>query len=234
MDQHYNPQIYTRLRAIIAAADWEALMAYLDGLSNAHFRTAGYIIGERIMPEMETDRAWELMRRLVQWQPKAFLVTLAKAAALRLKAGTLSLDDEGFRLLASGLQGDSHVIDREKLLLQWLPVMTRPEDIETLFTSFNTDPRRRIDFLLRTDGLVAGYVLLRTLRMEEQDMQLLSRTCTLLIKRGDAQSFNLASIIKEFFGLESVRGVFSLQIQPYELSRLDTDFETFCRIAKKV
>ncbi|MCR5819778.1 MAG: hypothetical protein K6F94_02345 [Bacteroidaceae bacterium] len=234
MDQHYNPQIYTRLRTIFAAADMDALTSYLNGLSNAHFRTAGYIIGERLMPEMETEMAWKVMLHLVQWEPKAFLVTLAKATALRLKARTLSLSDDGFRTLAANMQGEGHVIDREKLLLQWLPVLEKPDDIEGLFTSLNTDNRRRIDFLLRTDGVAAGYVLLRTLRMEEQDIDLLKRTCTLLIKKGNALSFNFASIIKEYFGLDTVRGVFSLQIHPYELSRLDTDFETFCRVAKKV
>lgn len=234
MDQHYNPQIYVRLKTLLATDDFSQLTAYLEGLSNAHFRTAGYLLGERLLTTLSPERFWLLMRQLILWHPKAFVGTLAKTSAKRLQDGSISLDDEGFTTLAQALKGDSHVIDREKLMLQWLPVLTRYEWVERLFKAFDVPTTRGMEFLLRTDGLVAGFVLLRALRFEEHNTPLLVHACHTLMRRGDSLSFNVASAIRSFFDLQDVRGVFSLHIEPYELSRLDTDFDTFSRVVRKV
>lgn len=230
MDQHYNPIIYQRLKVIFNAHDWNALLLYLNGLSNAHFRTAGYIIGERILPTVEREVFWDVAKLLILWQPRAFVVTIAKAATPRLEHSTLSIDDEGFIELAEALQDESHVIDRRKLLTQWLPAINRPQTMEYLFERMGiSDSQLKIEYLLRTPGSVAGFLLLRTLCFEEHDRELLERTCRLVMKRGDAFSFNLASLLRSFFDLQEVRGTFSLQLQPYELSRLSNDFDAFSR-----
>lgn len=245
MDQHYHPIVYARLRQLFEGGDWEALIAYLDSLSNAHFRTAGYLIGERLLTDVPAVTFWEVASRLILWQPKAFTVTMAKAAALRLASGTLSLKDAGLLQLAQALADESHLIDRQKLLLQWLPVIVEPLAMEHLFDLllFN-EPRRRVDFLLRTDGLTAAFVLLRSLRFEEHDRDYLTAVCRQLIHRAstssgatghaDSLSFNLASLLRSYFDLPDIRGTFSLTLQPYELSRLDTDFDTFKRVVTKV
>lgn len=245
MDQHYHPIVYSRLRQLFAIADWDALIAYLDSLSNTHFRTAGYLIGERLLTEVPADVFWEVAIRLILWQPKAFTVTMAKAATPRLIAGTLTLSDAGFLRLAEALSTDDRIIDRQKLLYQWLPAITEPQTMEELFTRMNVlEPRRRVDFLIHTDGLTAAFVLLRTLRFEEHDRDYLTDVCRQLIHRASTLShftghadrlcFNLASLLRTYFDLPDLRGTFSLSIQPYELSRLDTDFDTFCRIVTKV
>lgn len=235
MDKHYHPTIASRLQTLFASEDWSALVSYLAGLSNAHFRTAGYMIGERMLVDVEPEVFWEVMRRLVEWQPKAFTVTLAKAALPRLQGGTLSLADAGFSHLASALAVPERVVDREKILLLWLPAMRRPENMERLFEMFGIMAvRRRMDFLLRVDTLAAGFVLLRTLRFEEHDGELMTQTCRQLMRRGTSTSFNLASLLRAFFGLDEVRGTFSLTLQPYELARVDTDFDVFVRIVSKV
>lgn len=245
LDQHYHPVIYQRLRQLFDANDWEALVPYLEGLSHSHFRTAGYLIGERLLPELSAECFWDIATRLILWQPKAFTVTIAKAAAPRLEHGALTLDDNGFCALAKALKDDTHLIDRQKLLLQWLPSMPEATQMERLFEQLAiTDPRRRVEFLLRTDGLVAAFVLLRTLRFEEHDPAYLTNICRQLIRRAstlshstgkaDALSFNLASLLRTYFDLPDLRGTFSLTLEPYELSRLDTDFDVFKRIITKV
>lgn len=235
VDRHYSPIVASRLDILFAAGDWDALVAYLGTLSNAHFRTAGYIIGERLLPAAAPEVFWEVMLRLTSWQPKAFTVTMAKAAVPRLRAGTLSLDDAGYARLARALSAPGRVIDREKLLRQWLPAVAMPESVERLFDSLHVgDPRRRIAFLVREESLAAGFVLLRTLRFEEHDRALLVRTCRELMRRGTSRAFNLASIVRAFFGLEEVGGVFSLQLEPYEFARVDTDFAIFVRVVCKV
>ena len=107
--------------------------------------------------------------------------------------------------------------------------------MERLFQDFAiTDAHRRTEFLLRTAGLVAAFVLLRTLRFEEHDRAYLVSVCRQVMKRGDNLSFNLASLLRAYFDLTEVRGTFSLTLQPFELSRLDTDFEVFSRVMTRV
>ncbi len=220
---------------LMAARDWQALQNYLSGLSNSHFRTAGYIIAERLLPSALADDFWAVMHSLVAWQPKAFTVTMAKAARLRLVAGTLTLQDSGFGVLAELLRDASRAIDVDKIVQLWLPDMRRPETIERLFAMLGVDDAlRRIGFLVRVDTLAAGFVLLRTLRFEEHNRPLLVTTVRDLMRRGSSLSFNQASLAKAFFGLDEVGGVFSLSLQPYEMARVDTDFDVYSRVVRKV
>lgn len=235
MDQHYHPIIFQRLQTFFDAGDWAAMQTYLEGLSNSHFRTAGYLIGERLLPASAPEVFWTAMIHLLLWHPKAFTVTTGKAALEGLRRGVLQLSDPGFLRLAEVLAAPDRAIDRQKLLLLWLPAVEKPTDMEGLFDRLAvSDPRRRIDFLLHTGGLTAAFVLLRTLCYEEHDRQLLVSVCRQVMKRGDNLSFNLASLLRTYFDLHEVRGTFSLTLQPFELSRLDTDFDVFKRVITKV
>ncbi|MCR5180016.1 MAG: hypothetical protein K6C30_02200 [Bacteroidaceae bacterium] len=235
MDQHYHPIVYQRLRELFAAGDWNALKAYLEKLSNAHFRTAGYLLGERLLPTAEPDVFWSVAEELILWQPKAFTITMGKSALRRLQQGTLSIDDAGLQHLASSLTGEKHLIDRQKLLRLWLTAVRQPQEMEQLFHRFGvTDNRRKVDFLLHTDGLASAFLLLRALRYEDHDPAYLTNVSRQVMKRADNLSFNLASLLRTFFDLQEVKGTFSLALQPYELSRLDSDFDVFCRVMTKV
>ena len=243
MDRHYDPLLFARLRTLFAASDWEGLQAYLDSLSNAQFRTAGYIIGERLLADVSRETFWDVAGRLMLWQPKAFVVTIAKAAARRLHSTTLSLTDDGFARLTKALSDSTHEVDRRKLLAVWLPVVDNYAAMENLFESLGFgDARRRMEFLVHTEGLTAAFVLMRTARYEEHDKEYLTGVCRALIRRASNQtdsrarslSFNLASLLRSFFDLPDVRGTFSLSTEAYELSRIDTDFDVFCRVVTKV
>ncbi|MBR1801160.1 MAG: hypothetical protein IJ767_06675 [Bacteroidaceae bacterium] len=243
MDQHFHPLINQRLRHLFDDGDHEALIAYLESLSHSHFRTAGYLIGERMLPTLPPDDFWRVAQTLILWHSRAFTVTVAKAAALRLTQHSLSLYDDGFLRLADALHDEHHIIDRQKLVAQWLPVIDDFMVMEHLFDRLGiTQPRRRVEFLLHTDGLVAAFVLLRTLRFEEHDAAYLTSVCRQLMRRAstlfhstghaDSLSFNLASLLRTYFDLPDLQGTFSLNIAPYELSRIDTDFDTFRRRMK--
>jgi hypothetical protein len=52
------------------------------------------------------------------------------------------------------------------------------------------------------------------------------------MKQGDGLSFNVASVFKIYFGLDSIRGTFSLQLAPYELSRLEQSYEAFAKVVE--
>ncbi len=162
MDSHYNPLILSRLRPLAAGGDQVGLRAYLATLSHSHFRTAGHLLGERIMPALPVAAAWSLMHSLVEWQPKAFTVTTAKAMAPRLHSGEATVRDEGLRNLCASLQGVAHAIDRDKLLRTWLPVLREPDTVEAMLTMLPPeapDGSGAVEALLRVPTAARTYAL---------------------------------------------------------------------------
>ena len=66
----------------------------------------------------------------------------------------------------------------------------------------------------------------------EHDKPLLIRTCHFLMKRGDGLSFSMASLLRLSFGFEEVRGTFSLSLEPYQLARIEQNYEAFLQTIK--
>ena len=62
----------------------------------------------------------------------------------------------------------------------------------------------------------------------------LVKCCNRLLERGDDRSFNLVSIVKHYFDLPEVKGVFSLRVQPYQLSRLDNSYQGFVQMMTSI
>lgn len=231
-DKHYEPGIYRRLQGLTAQKDWEGLKNYLTGLSNAQFRTAGYMLGERIVPELAEANTWELVGELVVFQPKAFLVTMLKAIAEGLRKGRLHLHSVGCKEFLT-LVG-RNVTDTQKTLLWLLPEAGRAEDIGWLFRKTGVEEGEpRIPYLLRTPTFASAYALFQTLRHAEHDRALLVRTARLLMKRGDGLAFNLASLLRTYYGLEEVAGTFSLRVEPYQLARIESSFDAFCEVMRR-
>lgn len=226
-DKHYNPAIAARLRTIVDGRHWSLLLLYLQGLSNAHFRTAGYMLGEKFMPELNTEDFWQLAHELVEYNPKAFLVTVLKSWVSRCE--TISTGSSYCKLFFSSLRGKDEDIRKSLTIL--LPTFNSPDGAEWLINMLDcSDPHRRIAAFITTTTPVTSFLLLHALHEIEDDRVLLIRTANYLIKKGDGLSFNLASLICACFGLDEVKGTFSLHIRPYELSRLMTDFSAFSKI----
>lgn len=228
MDKHYDPIILRRVEALVAEGDWQGLMTYVDGLSNAQFRTAGYILGERIMPRLNETNAWLLVMRLTEHNSKAFLVTMMKAVAVRIKQGNMQLRFAGSRAFLAMVRDNE--VDRQKILTELLPVVESPEDVAWLLGKLGVEEgRERLAALLRVQTTAASYALFRTMHYIEHERPLLVRTVRFLMQRGDALGFNLASLLKTYYGLDEVTGTFSLHIEPYELARLANSYEAFRR-----
>ena len=231
MESHYNPAIAQRLQTLAAQRQWQGFLVYLDNLSNAQFRTAGYIIGERLLPTLPERETWQLSHTLIAHNSKAFLVTLLKAIGQGLSQGKLHLRSEECRRLMKHLSANS--IDVQKTLQQLLPVLKRPEEVQWLLRHLAVEEgTSRVPHLVRVATLPASYVLFRTLRFADHDRPLLLRVARFLVHRGDGLAFNLASLIRTYYGLDEVQGTFSLRIEPYQLARLDTSYEAFCQTLK--
>lgn len=238
-DKHYNPAIAARLRTIVDGRQWSLLLDYLSTLSNAHFRTAGYLLGEKFLPTLSDEDFWQVALLLVQNNSRAFLVTVLKSWLSRntpiITRGD-ALAPASLKSPASpscvsffhALRGNSE--DTRKTLSLLLPTFTQPEQVDWLISTLDcTDPHRRIAAFITTTTPVTSFHLLHALHEVEDDRALLVRTAYYLIKKGDGLSFNLASLICACFGLEEVKGTFSLRIRPYEISRLINDYSAFSK-----
>lgn len=232
-DKHYNSAIAVRLRPLVDGRQWSLITTYLSSLSNSQFRTAGYMLGERFMPALSDDDFWALTQVLVDFNAKAFLVTVLKSwvfSASRCVPGS-NVPSRSLTPIPpffSTLQ--DRVEDQRKTLEVMLPALDSPDIVEQLLRAMLVSSvPLRINAFLHCLTLPTSFLLFKTLREVEDDRALLIRTVSYLMKQGSNLSFNLASLLSSYFGLEEVKGTFSLRIQPFELSRLETDYMAFCQ-----
>lgn len=224
-DVHYSVMLDKRLAPLVVQEEYARLTDVLDSLSHSQFRTAVYMIGERYAPGLPADAFWRLFTTLVKWNPKAFLVVMLKAFSERMGKGTAGIRDDGF----SRLCGIMNEVDRQKTIDFMLPFLTDDEEVRHLFRCLGLQEAGRwIPYLIRVNTLPCAFVLFSSLRYIEHERDYLVRIAYYLMKRGDGLSFNLASLMKAYFGLDELKGTFSLQLKPFELARLETSYKAFC------
>lgn len=225
-DRHYSKSIEQKLLPSVATGDAEELLSLLDSFSRSEQRTAGYMLGERMLTDVPTELYWQLTSALVRHDSRAYLITLMKTFLVRLSRGTASLSDQPFVRLAS----EFNAIEQQKVALLLLPELRTPQMVEELFTVMGiAKGREQMVYLVRIDTLPCLFLLLRSLRYIEHDRTEVLKVARQLMKRGTGMSFNLASIIKVAFGLDELSGTFSLRLQPYQIARLEQSYEAFCQ-----
>lgn len=225
-DRHYSKTIEQHLLQPLKDADSEGLVRLLSSFSRSEQRTAGYMLGERLLLDCPAELYWQMTEALVCYDSKAYLITLMKTFLLRLSRGTASLSDVTFGRLAAGF----NEVERQKVALLLLPELEQPKQVEQLFQLMGlAKGREQLVYLIRVDTLPCLFLLLRSLRYVEHDRAEVLKVARQLMKRGTAGSFNLASIIKVAFGLDELLGTFSLRLQPYQIARLEQSYEAFCQ-----
>ena len=225
VDRHYSRTLEQKLIPPLQARDAEALVRLLDSFSRSEQRTAGYMLGERLLHDCPTDVYWQMTEALVHYDSRAYLITLMKTFLVRIGRGTASLSDMPFSRLAASFNG----VERQKVAFLILPELARPEQVEQLFQLMGIGKgHEQMVYLVRVDTLPCLFLLLRSLRYIEHDRLKVLQVARQLMKRGTGSSFNLASIIKVAFGLEELSGTFSLRLQPYQIARLEQSYEAFC------
>ena len=225
-DCHYSKTIEQHLLQPLKDADSEGLVRLLSSFSRSEQRTAGYMLGERLLLDCSAELYWQMTEALVCYDSKAYLITLMKTFLLRLSRGTASLSDVTFGRLAAGF----NEVERQKVALLLLPELEQPKQVEQLFQLLGlAKGREQLVYLIRVDTLPCLFLLLRSLRYVEHDRAEVLKVARQLMKRGTAGSFNLASIVKVAFGLDELSGTFSLRLQPYQIARLEQSYEAFCQ-----
>lgn len=223
-DLHYSIQLDRKMSPLIMIEDYKAILKMLDSFSNSQFRTAVYMLGEKYALELNADAFWRLFAVLLQKDSKAFLVVMLKALAQRMERGDLDIKDDGFQTLCYMMND----VDRQKTLTFLLPYLKDVEHVQYMFRSFAMEAHEWIPYLIKVNTLPCAFVLFSSLRYIEHERDYLVRIAYYLMKRGDGLSFNLASLMKAYFGLEELKGTFSLQLKPFELARLETSYKAFC------
>ena len=225
-DRHYSKTIEQHLLQPLKEADSEGLVRLLSSFSRSEQRTAGYMLGERLLLDCPAELYWQMTEALVCYDSKAYLITLMKTFLLRLGRGTASLSDVPFGRLAAGF----NEVERQKVALLLLPELEQPKQVEHLFQLLGlAKGREQLVYLIRVDTLPCLFLLLRSLRYVEHDRAEVLKVARQLMKRGSGSSFNLASIVKVAFGLDELSGTFSLRLQPYQIARLEQSYEAFCQ-----
>lgn len=88
------------------------------------------------------------------------------------------------------------------------------------------DVTKVIEFLLSHPSLGTYYELFQQLRLQADNRPLLYRCCQSLLQEHSDLSYNMASALSLYFDLQ-LPATFALRLQPYQLSRLDGDYESF-------
>jgi len=220
----HNPYLEKRLRNLLASADGEALLRALDELSNAEFRTAGYLLGEVLLPKLSADRFEEIFFAVVPTNPKAFLGTFLKAAATLCEAGTLRFDVARWQTYAAG----ASQIDRKKMLERLLPLGKSLQEVQTLLTLFALEREdANLLLLIGAATLPALYVLFLRLRTLEHDKPLLRHYCIVLMQKGGNLNFRMAAFLQTYFDVGPLPGTLSRHIEPYHLARFEGGYDSF-------
>lgn len=224
-------QLRSRLAAFIVARSAEELRDHLRSLRNAEHRAASVVLAEAATwKALNEEEFWQFFLVLTKDNAKAYLGTLLKAVVALHRRTPMAFDNEELRKFAQQVASD---IDRRKTLDAILPLLSNTAEIERvlmLFDLHNSEERIRAGFLFRTGTPSSYFLLFRILQRWEDDPTTLRRFAIELIRKGDKTSFNMACIVREYFNLEALPGTFSLNLPPYELSRLDTHFEAFSKI----
>lgn len=227
-DKHYNPVVAARLRNIADGRQWSVLCTYLSSLSNSHFRTAGYMLGETFMPKMDESDFWTLANVLLGYNSKAFLVTILKSCISSSRP--LFECEECCTFFLSMRQNDE---EKRKTCETLLPHVSSPDTIRNMFQLLDIqDAYLRISLLIKSITPTTAFLLLNALREVEDNRAYMIRATSYLMKQGSGLQFNLASLIKTYFDLTEVKGTFSLKIEPYAMARLTSDYDAFLKAMK--
>lgn len=228
--RRHNPALQERLGSLLAAGDFAGLLSCLDGLNATDRRTAGYLLGEVLLPTLDAAAYWDVFAVVVPHDPKAYLGTFLKAGCRLYEGGRLKFGHRAFLRFAAT---DATVVDRRKTLEAFLPLLRTPEEAIALLDMFGVEPATRLPYLFRAGSRPCYFLLFQQLKALD-DVLFTRKYCLLLMQRGDRLSFNLASLLKHYFALENIPGTFSLRLEPYEQGRLDTSYEAFDKVLTSI
>lgn len=212
-----------RLTQLVGQRQWPQLHTLLGTLTNSEFRKVEQIVRQGILPTLPNEHFWEALAQLIAFRPQAFLTGITAISHLAAD-GTLMFQTPA----ATDLSCQLSDIQRQKLADMAIPLLRTEGQISALFDWLSiTDERQQAALLIRSTTPLAYFMLFRTLRHIPDHRDFALRCCRHILRKGDDLSYNMAAILRAYFGLHEIQNQLSLRIEPYELSYLDTSFDTF-------
>lgn len=222
----HNPILRNKLASFIAKGDAQGLCLLLQSLRVSEFRTAGYLLAEQLLPQLASGDYWNFFLKVVPTFPKAYLGTFLKAGVRLYQQHKLQLNEEALSQFA--LQ--TNAIDHHKTMEAFLPLLAFPEEVETLLRALHSyEARKAYTFLLKANTLCTFYHLFCLLKLADEPA-LTKQVIALLLRQNKPISYNMASLLKQYFGLHDVPCTFALQIEHYKLSRADEGYASFKKV----
>lgn len=232
MEKRFDPIINTKLQAFAKASQWLEMLDYLRGLSNSGFRVASYLLAERVLPDLDHQRFWDCFKVVVTTSPKAFLVTFLKAAVTGYKKEILAFSGDEFLSFAHQSQEKETSVDRQKTLLLILSEMRTYQEVEEVLEAFcGTHSNLKMHYLVSSqESKPCYFAMFRLMRMDDLDHDEITKYLRQILRRSTTMAFNFVSIMRQYFDIKVLNGQFSLSLQPYELSRLENNYEIFVSV----
>lgn len=236
MEKHFDSVIFCKLTALAHERNWDAMQEYLDTLSNSRFRTASYILAERILPQVDAETLWECFEQIVAKNTKVYLMTFLKAAVQQYRGHKITFADKRFLAFANNTANKPQSIDRQKCLRTLLPILKTYEEIITLLSYFCADDaKKQLNYLVHTEeSIVSYYAIFQLLRQQDIPADELITNLNIILKRSTPTAYNFVSIMREYFGITNQQGNFSLKLKPYQLSRIEQNFDIFSQTLKSM
>lgn len=212
------------LSQYIEKGDWDGLIRQLDKMTNSEFRRSEGIVREQ-MKKLSNNMFWEGYSRLVKYRKQSFLSCILSVGRL-VKNDELDFVSEGALELARWTREESPE-SAAKILKMAIPLLSTENQMTGIRRLFDVaDEKEWISILTKEETPLAYYMLFKALQtVENQDETY--KCCLNLMRKGNDISYNMASIIKSYFGVDQLKTTFSLQVAPYELSFLDKSYENF-------
>lgn len=212
------------LKQLIDREDWEGLGRNLETMSNSQFRTAESSIRTLLM-SVSNELFWKAYLFLMKYRRQSFITCITSIRHL-VRSGELDFDNEHAHELCSWMKENCPEYI-PKLMRIAIPLLATEEQMDGLLHCFELSADEQcVAVLMRQDTPLAYYAMFKALR--HADNPELVRKCIIsLIQRHDDMAFNMASILRGYFGIERINMNFSLRIEPYELNYIDKSFANF-------
>lgn len=217
--------------ALSSQEDLSLLGAYLLGMTNSEFRAASRLLSDSVLIKLSGENFWRVFSYLSILKPKAFLGTCLKAAEALYKGNIITFDGTALYEYAYYLKEHSMKIDVNKFLRTAVVLLNDEKEFAIVWKMFDvSEAEERIDFLMLGTTSTIYYEIFKECKRLQDSHDYLRKLCYVLIRKGDNLSFNLASIICTYFGINGVSAMFSLNLEPYQLNYIESSRHNFEKI----
>lgn len=212
----------------IDICDWDGMNSFLSKMNILDFRKIQTTLRKEYLPKLDNDKFWETYFHLIIFKKQAFLACIVAMEQLA-KEKKIDFNNDYVKQISLYLH-TNHPEAVKSVLTMSLPLLVSEEQIEGIFNGFDIDERGRIASLLKLDSPLTYFSLFKYLKRQQDNKDLVRKCCIFILNKNTDLAKNMAFIIKEYFGLNNVACVKSINIEQYELNYLDRDKDAFMNV----